>query len=49
MDEYRYENEVPNDETLEAIRELEEIKKNPDEYKKYSNVKEMINDCLKSA
>ena len=38
--------DVPNRETLEAIKEVEEMKKNPSAYKSYTNVKEMMEDIL---
>ena len=37
---------IPNDETLEAMRECEEILANPSKYKSYRNAKELIEDCL---
>ena len=41
--DYRFE---PSDELLEAIREVEEMKKNPNDYKSYSSGKEVIEACL---
>ncbi|MDE6733583.1 MAG: hypothetical protein K2J77_12020 [Oscillospiraceae bacterium] len=38
--------EEPSDELLEAIAEVEEMKKNPDKYKGYSDVYEMMRDIL---
>ena len=38
--------EVPNEELLEAFDEVEDMKKNPDKYKGYSDVDEMIGDIL---
>ena len=37
---------IPNAETLEAMRECEEILANPHKYKSYRNAKELIEDCL---
>lgn len=39
--------EVPNSETIEAIREVEEMKKNPLLGKSYTDVSEMMEDLLK--
>lgn len=36
----------PNKETLDAIREVEDMKKHPYAYKSYTNVKEMMEDIL---
>lgn len=38
--------DVLNKETLEAIKDVEEMKKNPSAYKSYTNVKEMMEDIL---
>lgn len=38
---------TPNKETLEALKEVEDIKKNPEKYKSYTNVDEMMEDLLK--
>ena len=38
--------EVPNDETLEALAEVEEMKKNPDKFKGYTDVDEMMKELL---
>ncbi len=38
--------EVPNEETLEAFSEVEEMKKNPDKYKGYTDVDEMMKELL---
>ena len=38
--------EVPNEETLEAFAEVEEMKKNPDKYKGYTDVDEMMKELL---
>lgn len=37
---------VPNEETLEAFAEVEEMKKNPDKYKGYTDVDEMMKELL---
>ena len=39
--------DIPNKETLEAIREVEEMKKNPNMYPSYTNVDKMMKDLLK--
>lgn len=39
--------EYPNEETLAAIQEVEDMKKNPSAYKSYTNVDEMMEDLLK--
>ncbi len=38
--------EIPNEETLEAFEEVEDMKKNPEKYKGYSDVDEMMSDLL---
>lgn len=38
--------EIPNEETLAAFKEVEEMKKNPSLYKSYTNVDEMMKDLL---
>ncbi len=38
--------DVPNKETLEAFQEIEEMKKNPSAYKRYSNVRDMMKELL---
>lgn len=38
---------VPNKETLEAMAEVEEMKKNKDKYKRYSSVEEAFKDASK--
>ena len=37
---------IPNEETLEAMKECEEILANPHKYKGYHNVDEMFEDIL---
>ena len=37
----------PNKATLSAIREVEEMKKNPSKYKSYTDVDKMMEDLLK--
>lgn len=39
--------DIPNKETFSAIKELEEMEKNPEEYEGYSNVDELVEDLLK--
>lgn len=39
--------DIPNKETFSAIKELEEMEKNPEEYEGYSNVDELVGDLLK--
>jgi len=34
--------EIPNEDTLEAFSEVEEMKKNPDKFKGYTDVDEMM-------
>lgn len=38
--------EIPNAETLAAIKEVEDMKKNPSKYKSYSDVDTMMEDLL---
>lgn len=38
--------EIPNKETLSAMEECEEMKKNPQKYKRYKNADEMMEDIL---
>ena len=38
--------DVPNQETLEAFKEIEEMKKNPSAYKRYTNVRKMMEELL---
>lgn len=40
--------DIPKEETLAAIREVEEMQKNPLKYKKYTDVDEMMEDILNS-
>lgn len=39
--------DIPNKETIAAIQEVEEMKKNPSAYKSYTDVDDMIVDLLK--
>lgn len=39
--------DTPNEETLAAIREVAEMKKNPNAYKSYTDVDAMMEDLLK--
>ncbi len=41
--------EVPNSDTLAAINELEEFKKNPDKYKRYSSFSELLDEVRQDA
>ena len=41
--------QIPNAETKAALAELEEMKKNPGSYKRYSTFKEMLEDSLSDA
>lgn len=38
--------EIPNDKTLAAAKEVEDMKKNPERYKSYSSAQEMMQDIL---
>ncbi len=38
--------DIPNSETITAMQELENMKKNPEKYKTYSNAKSMIEDIV---
>lgn len=40
-------NNRPNQTTLEALKEIEKMEKNPSAYKSYSNVDEMMEELLK--
>ena len=39
--------ETPNKETIEAFKEIEEMKKNPSKYKSYSSFEELLKDIDK--
>ena len=41
--------EIPNSDTLAALRELEEFKKNPGSYKRYSSFAELIDEVNEDA
>ncbi|MBR6633173.1 MAG: type II toxin-antitoxin system RelB/DinJ family antitoxin [Clostridia bacterium] len=41
--------DVPNDDTLEAIKEIEEFKRNPDAYKRYSSFSELLDEVNEDA
>ena len=43
---YEIKPETPNQETLEAMREVEEVRKNPSQYKFYSDVDTMMKEIL---
>ena len=38
---------IPNEETIAAIEEVEEMKKNPSRYKGYASVEELMEDLQK--
>ena len=38
--------DIPNDKTLKAIEEVEEMESNPHEYKGYSNVDDLMEGCI---
>lgn len=38
---------IPNEETILAIKEVEEMKKNPQNYKSYDNVDDLMAELLK--
>ena len=38
---------TPNTETIEAIKEYDEMKTHPENYKRYASFQEAMNDCLK--
>ena len=38
--------DIPNSETIAAIQEVQEMKKNPERYKSYTNVDEMMKELL---
>lgn len=40
-------NRTPNEETLEAMREVDEMRKHPERYKSYHSFDEMVKDILK--
>lgn len=41
--------DVPNGDTLEAIKEIEEFKRNPDAYKRYSSFSELLDEVNEDA
>ena len=41
--------EVPNAETIQAIKEIEEFKKNPSAYKTYSSFSELLDEVMADA
>ena len=41
--------DVPNNETIEAMNEYYEMQANPQKYKRYSNFKEAMDEVLKNA
>lgn len=38
--------DIPNQETLEAFREVEDMKKHPEKYKSYTDIDEMMRELL---
>ncbi|MCD8239626.1 MAG: hypothetical protein LUC92_09875 [Clostridiales bacterium] len=40
-------NDIPNFETIEALKEYYDVKKNPEKYKKYSNFNELKKEIIK--
>ena len=44
---FRIGDPAPNSETLEALREVEMMKKNPTQYKSYTDVDKMMEELLK--
>lgn len=38
--------DVLNEKTMQAVKEIEDMKKHPEEYKSYSSVSEMMKDIL---
>ncbi|MCM1333665.1 MAG: hypothetical protein NC084_07485 [Bacteroides sp.] len=43
------EEQIAGEELLKAFREVEDMKKHPEKYKKYSDVDEMMRDILEGA
>ncbi|MBR1497272.1 MAG: hypothetical protein IJ617_06580 [Oscillospiraceae bacterium] len=43
---WRVQNEIPNAETIEALKEGEEMIRHPEKYKRYANFDELIEDIL---
>ncbi|MDD5952241.1 MAG: type II toxin-antitoxin system RelB/DinJ family antitoxin [Oscillospiraceae bacterium] len=43
---FRIGNPVPNQETLEALKEVDQMKKHPEQYKGYTDVDEMMEELL---
>ena len=41
--------EMPNDDTIEAIKEFEEFKKNPGQYKRYASFSELLDEVKADA
>ena len=38
--------EIPNEDTIEALAEVEEMERHPERYKGYTDIDEMINELL---
>ena len=47
VDHERYQSEIINEETLDAIKEVEAMKAHPEKYKGYTDVDAMMEDLLK--
>ena len=43
---WEVENEIPNEETLEAIEEVKRMEAHPEQYKGYTDVDEMMRELL---
>ena len=43
---WEVENEIPNEETLEAIEEVKRMEAHPEQYKSYTDVDEMMRELL---
>ena len=39
--------DIPNKETIQAIKEVEDMEKNPEKYKGYDSVDDLMEDLLK--
>ena len=46
---FDFEEEIPNEETKLALAEYEEMVNNPEKYKRYDSVDEMMKDILEDA
>ena len=41
--------DIPNEDTIEAMREADEFEKHPERYKRYSSFKELLNEVAADA